>query len=165
MKLVLIINIILFSVLLNGCSNSMRHLGDPQYLPKNWLSVNENSWQFKELPEANKIELRDLKTKLAQAQEGQYYSFYQKYSPEMLSELDRVLNNLNQAYFEMQYSNKAIAANLTPIMDGLAETYSENDAGIIVVNNANERMIVDDFRRATLLDKPSMLSPYPVVDN
>ena len=83
----------------------------------------------------------------------------------MLSELDSVLNNLNQAYFDMKYSNKAIAANLTPNMHGLAETYSDNDAGIIVVNNLNERMIVDDFRRATLLDKPSMLSPYPVVDN
>jgi len=55
--------------------------------------------------------------------------------------------------------------NLTPNMDGLSETYNENDAGIAVVNNENERMYVDDWRRAMLLDKPSMLSPIPVVQD
>ena len=63
------------------------------------------------------------------------------------------------------HSSSAIVNDLTPNMDGLGETYSENDAGIIIVNNANNRMLVDDMRRATLLDKPSMLSPYPVVDH
>lgn len=63
------------------------------------------------------------------------------------------------------HSKSAILKDLTPNMDGLSETYSENDAGIVVVNNANERMLVDDMRRATLLDKPSMLSPYPVTDD
>lgn len=61
------------------------------------------------------------------------------------------------------HSSNAILSDLTPNLDGLAETYSENDAGIIVVNNANERMYVDDWRRALILDKPSALSPYPVV--
>jgi len=165
MKLVLILNIIVISILLNGCGNSMHHLGDPQYMPKNWLSLSENSWQFKELPEANKIELQDLKIKFAQAKQGQYYSFYQNYSPELLSEFDRVMDNLNQAYLELQYSNKAIAANLTPNMNGLAETRSQNDASIGVVNNENERMYIDDWRRLMLLDKPSSLTPYPITGN
>jgi len=63
------------------------------------------------------------------------------------------------------HSKSAVLKDLTPNMDGLSETYAENDAGIVVVNNANDRMFVDDMRRATLLDKPSMLSPYPVVDH
>ena len=54
---------------------------------------------------------------------------------------------------------------LAPNMNGLAETYAQNDAGIAVVNDANDRMFVDDLRRATLLDKPSMLSPFPVVQD
>ena len=54
---------------------------------------------------------------------------------------------------------------LAPNMNGLAETYAQNDAGIAVVNDANNRMFVDDMRRATLLDKPSMLSPFPVVQD
>ena len=63
------------------------------------------------------------------------------------------------------HSESAVLRNLTPNMNGLAETYSENDAGILVVNNANDRMIVDDLRRATLLDRPSSLSPFPVVQD
>ena len=62
-------------------------------------------------------------------------------------------------------AQKSIINDLTPNMNGLAETYSQNDAGIAVVNDANDRMFVDDMRRATLLDKPSMLSPFPVVQD
>lgn len=62
-------------------------------------------------------------------------------------------------------AHKSIINDLTPNMNGLAETYSQNDAGIAVVNDANNRMFVDDMRRATLLDKPSMLSPFPVVQD
>ena len=58
-----------------------------------------------------------------------------------------------------------ILADLTPNMDGLAQTYSENDAGIAVTNNANRRMKADDLRRFMLLDKSSILSPMPVVGN
>ena len=61
------------------------------------------------------------------------------------------------------HSTSAVLGDLTPNLDGLSETYSENDAGIAVVNNDNERMYVDDWRRALILDKPSALSPYPVV--
>lgn len=62
--------------------------------------------------------------------------------------------------------NQPMARNaLAPNMNGLAETYAQNDAGIAVVNDANDRMFVDDLRRATLLDKPSMLSPFPVVQD
>ena len=61
------------------------------------------------------------------------------------------------------HSTNAILKDLTPNMDGLSETYSENDAGIAVVNNDNDRMYVDDWRRVMILDKPSSLSPYPVV--
>ena len=68
----------------------------------------------------------------------------------------------------VRYSSKdadPILVDLTPNMDGLAQTYSENDAGIAVTNNANRRMKADDLRRFMLLDKASILSPMPVVGN
>ena len=64
-----------------------------------------------------------------------------------------------------QNQDRAILNNLTPNMDGIAETYAQNDSGIAVVVNENIRMVSDDLRRLFLLDKPSMLTPYPVVDN
>lgn len=66
---------------------------------------------------------------------------------------------------EQTKANNKVLNDLTPNMNGLAETYAQNDAGVAVVNNAGDRMFVDDLRRATLLDKPSMLTPYPVVQD
>lgn len=61
--------------------------------------------------------------------------------------------------------SKEILSDLTPNMRGLAENTSVESAGIVVVNNANDRQYIDDWRRALLLDKPSVLSPYPVIDH
>ena len=60
---------------------------------------------------------------------------------------------------------KAMLNNLTPDMHGLAETHDENDAGIAVTKNTEWRQFDDDVRRALMLDRPSSLSPYPVVDD
>lgn len=54
---------------------------------------------------------------------------------------------------------------LTPNMHGLAETHDENDAGVAVTKNTEWRQFDDDIRRALMLDRPSSLSPYPVVDD
>ena len=61
--------------------------------------------------------------------------------------------------------SQAILSDLTPNMRGLAENSQTERAGIVVVNNANDRQYIDDWRRALLLDKPSVLSPYPVIDH
>ena len=61
--------------------------------------------------------------------------------------------------------SQEILSDLTPNMRGLAENAQTESAGIVVVNNANDRQYFDDWRRALLLDKPSVLSPYPVIDH
>ena len=159
-----LLQLILIISFLVGCSSNSR-LGNPKYLPDDWFSISINSWQYKELPEANKVELQNFKIKLANERQGQYFSFYQKYSPKFQSEIDTTISSLNEAYFNQQYSSKAILANLTPELDGTSETHSERDAGVATVNNLNQRMGKDDVNRALLLDKPSMLSPYPVSDH
>ena len=60
---------------------------------------------------------------------------------------------------------KAMLNNLTPDMHGLAETHDENDAGVASIKNTEWRQFDDDVRRALLLDRPSSLSPYPVIDD
>ena len=58
-----------------------------------------------------------------------------------------------------------ILDHLSPQMDGLAESHAEDKAGIAVTNNMNDRMYTDDWRRALMVDKPSSLTPLPVVQN
>tara|TARA_B100000959_G_C14449247_1_gene406085 strand:- start:9 stop:503 length:495 start_codon:yes stop_codon:yes gene_type:complete len=147
-----------------GCQTTSR-LGNPKHLPDNWYTIKSTAWQVKELSDADRATLETLKTKMAEAREGQYYNFFGNYTPAMLDEIASTTKTLDQAYLDLQYSNKAILASLTPGLDGLSETDSEREAGIAVVNNQNNRMGKDDWNRILLLDKPSMLSEYPVVDN
>lgn len=62
-------------------------------------------------------------------------------------------------------STQALLDDLTPDMHGLAENHDENDAGVALTKNTEWRQFDDDLRRALLLDRPSSLSPYPVIDN
>jgi hypothetical protein len=151
-------------VLVAGCSSTTR-LGNPQYMPEDWFSLNSNAWQIKELPELKRNELENLKLKMADAREGQYYNFFGKYSPALQDEIESTTKSLDQAYLDLQYSSKAILASLTPGLNGISETDAEREAGIAVVNNLNKRMGKDDWNKILLLEKPSMLSDYPVVDN
>lgn len=147
-----------------GCTRATK-LGNPKYMPDNWLAINSSAWQVKQLPEVNRIELENLQIKLYAERQGQYFNFFGKYRPEVLYEIEATTKRLDQAYLDLQYSSRAILASLTPGLDGLSETDAEREAGIAVVNNVNQRMSKDDINRALLLDKPSMLSPYPVVDH
>ena len=62
-------------------------------------------------------------------------------------------------------STQKMLNGLSPNMHGLAETHDENDAGVAITKNTEWRQFDDDVRRALMLDRPSSLSPYPVIDN
>ena len=154
-------------------------LGQPQFLPDNWLTIDYDAWQLTELSDANRNKLSDLRTKLTafdlklrEERRGQYYNFFGKYKPSiqdqinaMQDQVDSTFNMLDNAYFDLALSSEAILTSLTPDMHGLAETHAENDAGVAFIKNTEWRQFDDDIRRALMLDRPSSLSPYPVVDD
>ena len=146
-------------------NNNAKRLGNPAYLPDNWLEVKTNSWQLKELPETSQNQLAEMHTRLRLERRGQYYNFFGNYKPETLEYIKSTLTQLDQDYLNLQYSAKAILANLTPEMSTLSQTYSEKTARISLTNNQNSRLIKDDWDKFLLLDKPSTLSVIPVVEN
>ena len=150
-----------------ACSNNRwgKRLGDPSYLPDNWLQVEKNSWQLKELPETSKNQLSEMHARLTLERRGQYYNFFGNYKPETLEYMKSTLAQLDQDYLNLRYSAKAILANMTPEMSTLSQTYSERTARISVTNNQNSRLFNDDWDKALLLDKPSTLSVIPVVEH
>ena len=155
------ISLLMLTFVISGCGRTSR-LGQPQYMPSNWLALRSDAWQVQELPEVYQKELSDLQTTLFKERQGQYYTSNGTYSPEIQNEIDATSNRLDQAYLNLQYSSKVILANLTPELNGLAETNAQRKAAIAVVNNLNARMSKDDLNRALLLDKSSTLSPYSV---
>lgn len=58
---------------------------------------------------------------------------------------------------------RAIRLNMTPELVGLATSQDDNTNNDFIVRNLNARMVVDDWNRFWLIDKPSSLSPYPIV--
>jgi hypothetical protein len=165
MKLVLLL-LLTTTLSLAGCTKqTTSRLGDPMYLPDNWLTVKTTAWQFRELPEQNQNDLINLRAKLLEERNGRYYSFYGHLRPEFVEEIKATKESLNEAFFDLKYSSDAIMASITPNLRGLSDTYAENEAGIAITNNANTRMLDDDAVRLLLLDKPSLLSPHPVVEN
>ena len=148
-----------------ACRNNAKRLGDPAYLPDNWLEVKSTSWQLKELPETSQNQLAEMHARLTLERRGQYYNFFGNYKPVTLEYIKSTLAKLDQDYLNLRYSAKAIMANLTPEMSTLSQTYSERSARISVTNSQNSRLINDDWDKALLLDKPSSLSVIPVVEN
>ncbi|MBT4523524.1 MAG: hypothetical protein HOI88_02810 [Phycisphaerae bacterium] len=147
-----------------SCTKTSR-LGDPTYLPDNWLSLRNTAWQITELPEINRVQLENLHIQLHKERQGQYYNFFGKYNPETLSLIDSVTSNLDTAYLDLRYSSKAILLSLTPSQQGLADTEAERLASIAVTKNVNHRSMHDDINHILLLDRPSSLSIYPTVQD
>ncbi|MEE2908323.1 MAG: hypothetical protein VX527_10905 [Planctomycetota bacterium] len=57
-----------------------------------------------------------------------------------------------------------IKGNLTPEMAGISETKLDQDRDLAVVSDTGWRAFSDDWGRAFLLDQPTALSPYPLVN-
>ena len=162
MKKPILIALLVCTCFMVACQRRTK-LGNPDYLPKNWVSVKSTAWQVTKLPAPYQAELSGMKIRLAKERKGQYYNLFGRYKPETEEYVKTTIAGLDEAFFNLQYSAEAILEDLTPEMKTLADSHSEFTAGIANVNNQNRRMIEADWRDARLLDQPSSLSVYPVV--
>ena len=60
-------------------------------------------------------------------------------------------------------SYSAVHNNLSPEVNGLVASDYDNRSNNAIIDDLNERMMHDDWNRFWLRDKPSMLTPYPVI--
>jgi len=100
-----------------GCTKTSK-LGDPKYMPDNWLAISSNAWQVKELPEVNRIVLENLQIKLYVERQGQYYNFFGTYQPDTLNYINSTTAALDEAFLNLRYSSKVILTNPSPSMRG-----------------------------------------------
>ena len=161
MKFVTLIYFLALTVSITACQQTSR-LGNPKFKPDNWVTVKSTDWQVALLPERNRTDLEVMKTRLIAERQGQYFNLFGKFRPDTLEFIQTTTHSLDQAYLNLRYSNAAILENLTPEMRGLSLNYQEYEAEVGVTNNANTRMIDDDWRRILILDHASSLSPFAV---
>jgi hypothetical protein len=60
--------------------------------------------------------------------------------------------------------NRVGLHNVTPEMSTLSQTFMEVDVDLAMVDNQNNRMFEDDLGRVWYTNRPSRLSPLPVVN-
>jgi hypothetical protein len=142
MKTTLSFSVLFCITIAFGCQQHSK-LGQLEYMPKNWLTVKTTAWQV---------------TRLANEHEEQYYVLFGSYKPATQEYVNKTIQELNRAYLDLQYSDKAIFANLTPNMGTLSETHAEIAAGAAIRENEHSRMFKSDVRNALLLDNPSRLN-------
>ena len=161
MKNILVAMLLVCLCALVACQRRTK-LGNPDFLPKNWITAKTTVWQVTKLPEENQKDLTDMKSRLMKERDGQYYNLFGRYKPETLEYIKVTVAELDGAYFNLAYSSEALLANLSPGMRTLPETHAEYAAQIAVTNNNNRRMLNADWRNARLLDHASTLSVAPV---
>ena len=61
-------------------------------------------------------------------------------------------------------SQQKIMSDITPSMKTLSQTHSEVNININMTDNQNLRMAEEDLERVWYTNRPSRLSPFPVVN-
>jgi hypothetical protein len=130
-------------------------------LPKSWVYMPRGSSRVSALPKGLQNHLADLRTDLVREQQGQYFAFYGKYTPETQSRIDAMNRACTEAYF---VSDIAMASDLTPELKSVSETEADLWWSNQVIYDIQARELQDDWRSIWLLDSPSTLSRYPIVD-
>lgn len=130
-------------------------------LPESWVYVSDRSSKISALPKGLQNHLADLRADLVREQQGQYFAFYGKYTPETQARIDAMNHACTEAYF---VSDTVIATDLTPELKSVSETEADLWWSDQVIYDIQAREFQDDWRSFWLLDSPSTLSRYPIVD-
>jgi len=129
-------------------------------LPDNWLALTSSDSRLQSLPEPTRDYLAAVRENMKVEQRGSYYKFYGRYSDALTKHMADANELANTAYL---VSSKRINATLTPELVGTSETHDETNWHYAANANQDLRSLQNDWGRFWLTDKPSSLSPYPIM--
>lgn len=130
-------------------------------LPSDWLALSANDGKVKAL-DASTQELLATTRKLMEAERRTAeYKSSGKYSESTQTAMANACRAADSAYLA---SDGVFQRNLTPELYSTAETHNSANWDWYKVTNEDMRMVGDDWARLWLVDRPSYLSPYPIVN-
>jgi hypothetical protein len=130
-------------------------------LPADWLMLPPGDWRVKTLDAPTQQLLSTTKKLMAAERNTSAYRFYNKYSASTIAAMESANRAADQSYLA---ASKTLQRNLTPELYSTATTKDEANWDWYQVTNQNLRMVGDDWARFWLVDRPSYLSPYPIVN-
>jgi hypothetical protein len=130
-------------------------------LPLDWVSLQPDDWRMAYLDSPTRQLLRDMKKELADERASHTFAFNNGYSDATYAKIRDVNEACNKAFCANAVT---IGKNLTPELAGTSLTVNEAYMNSTVVGDVNLRQMQDDWARLWLMNKPSSLSPYPIVN-
>jgi hypothetical protein len=130
-------------------------------LPKDWLALSGNDGKVQSLdPSTQELLATTRKLMEAERRTAEYKSSGD-YSQSTKTAMANACRAADSAYLA---SNAVLQRNLTPELYSTASTKDEANWDWYQVTNQDLRMVGDDWARFWLVDRPSYLSPYPIVN-
>jgi hypothetical protein len=137
-------------------------------LPDNWLALPESDWRLEMLPAVVSGHLAEVRGQMASERESAGYHFHQRYSEVTIAAAVEANRSADaafiQAYEDRAVSFATVARYPTPELVNVADRSVDVERNIAVVENQNLRNLWSDLGRVFLLDQPSYLSPWNIVN-
>lgn len=130
-------------------------------LPLDWVSLQPDDWRMAYLDSPTRQSLRDMKKELADERASHTFAFNNGYSDLTYAKIRDVNEACNKAFCANAVT---IGKNLTPELAGTSLSVNEAYMNSTVVGDVNLRQVQDDWARLWLMNEPSSLSPYPIVN-
>ncbi len=130
-------------------------------LPPDWVTLNSEDARVAYLDQATRRSLLDFRKALADERATVAYSFNNGYSNATYAKMKAINDACNKSYCA---NAVVIGRDLSPELAGEGLSVNEAYMNSTVVGDVNLREAQDDWARFWLMNKPSSLSPYPIVN-
>jgi hypothetical protein len=131
-----------------------------RYLPSDWMAISTTDWRFEALPPASREAVLATREAMRVERAGGYYRFYRRYTDALAGRIAATNQAADEAFL---VSPRIVNGSLTPELHGTALTADEVRLNRAMNTNQDGRGLHDDWERFWLLDRPTKLSPYPIM--
>ena len=130
-------------------------------LPADWINLSDNDGRLAYLDPATRLALLQLRKDLDQERGTIAFSFSGGYSAKTYARMRQTNEACNKSYCA---NAVVIGRDLSPELAGTALSVNEAYMNSAVVGDVDLRQAQDDWARFWLMNTPSSLSPYPIVN-
>ncbi len=130
-------------------------------LPADWITLKPEDWRMAYLDAPTRQSLIALRKSLEAERATQAFEANGSYSEATYESIRQMNLSCNQSYAA---NAVVIGEDLSPELAGAALSVNEAYMNSTVVGDVNLRQVQDDWARLWLMNKPSSLSPYPIVN-
>ena len=130
-------------------------------LPPDWVDLMPGDSRLSYLDAPTRLSLMAFRKEIAEDRKSQEFTFYGGFSEGTLRRWREINEECKSSYCA---NAVVIGRDLTPELAGTSLSVNEAYMNSVIVGDVDLRQVQDDWARIWLMNKPSTLSPYPIVN-